>query len=357
MAGVIVLSGGGTGGHVFPAIALADAIRKEQPGQELRFLGTERGIGSRHIRAAGYPLDTVPSEPVVGRGRLGQFRALVTLARGIWRARHLLREQGAKLVIGVGGYASVPAVAAALTLRIPVALLEADAEPGRANRLLGRFAARVFVQFDAATAHFPSDRVQRTGFPVRPIPKREGSGSGRLRLLVLGGSQGARSINRAITDHLAALQRLDLALTHQTGTGDVEWVRAAYAGAGVEADVSAFFDDLPERLACTDLVVARAGASSVAEFCMAGLAQILVPYPFAAGGHQMQNARDLEREGACLVVPDAQAGARLAGEIAALAGDPERRERLGRAARQRATPDAAARIWLGCRDLLAEEAA
>ena len=356
MAGVIVLSGGGTGGHIFPAIALADAIRTAEPQVEVRFVGTERGLGTRHVRAAGYPLEVVASEPVVGRGRIAQLRALWTLARGALRARRLLGGLGARLVIGVGGYASVPAVVAALTLRIPVVLLEADAEPGRANRLLGRFARRVFVQFEEARSCFPADRAQRTGFPVRPIPARPPSGDARLRLLILGGSQGARSINRAVSDNLAALARLDLEITHQTGASDEEWVAAAYGGAGLEARVQAFFEDLPERLSRTDLVLARAGASSVAEFCAAGLPMILVPYPHAAGGHQMRNARDLEQSGACVVMQDHEASARLVDELRALCGDTARRAQMGEAARKRATPDAARRIWDACQPLLEEEA-
>ncbi len=356
MAGVIVLSGGGTGGHIFPAIALADTIRRREPEQQVCFIGTERGIGTKQIRAAGYPFDPIPSAPVVGRGLLDQLRALLSIAGGVLRARRLLRGVDARLVIGVGGYASVPAVAAAITLRIPTVLLEADTAPGRANRLLGRFARMVFVQFDEARASFPAGRAALTGFPVRPIPARKVRMSGSpLRLLIIGGSQGAHSINRAISENLAALGQLGMSITHQTGEEDCEWVRAAYRGAGLDAEISPFFDDVPERLSRADMVVARAGASSVAEFCMAGLPQILVPYPYAAGGHQMSNARELERAGACVVVPDAEAGDILAAEIAALCSDPERRSRLAEAARGRAIPGAADQIWQKCRALLREE--
>jgi UDP-N-acetylglucosamine--N-acetylmuramyl-(pentapeptide) pyrophosphoryl-undecaprenol N-acetylglucosamine transferase len=357
MEGVIVLSGGGTGGHVFPAIALADAIRKWEPGIQPRFFGTERGVGAAHIRAAGYELEALPGRAVVGRGRIAQLGAVFALLRGALRARRRLREIDARLVIGVGGYASVPAVLAAQSLRLPTALLEADAEPGRANRLLGRHARRIFVQFESARASFAEDRALRTGFPVRPIPARKDAPpESRLRLLILGGSQGARSLNRVATENLAQLERLGLVITHQTGTADLEWVSAAYRGAGLDASVAGFFDDLPERLSRSDLVLARSGASSVAEFCSAGLPQILVPYPHAAGAHQMHNARELERAGAAIVIPDAALDKRLVSELSALCRDPERRARMGEAAHSRATPEAAARIWDACRELLEEAA-
>jgi len=356
MARVIVLAGGGTGGHVFPAIALADAIRLHESGVSVRFLGTERGIGGGPVRAAGYAMDTVPSAPVVGRGLLQKVAALWSIARGALHARRLLRETRASLVIGVGGYASVPAVLAAVSMRIPSVLLEADAQPGRANRFLGHFARLVFVSFEDAIPHFPAGKAQLLGFPVRAIPPRKERQTGDpLHLLVIGGSQGAHSINTAFCESLAAFADLDLRITHQTGAADCDAVRAAYQGAGLDATVAGFFDDMPERIADADLVVARAGASSVAEFCTAGLPQILIPYPHAAGGHQMRNARELERGGMAVVIPDAEAGERLAVVIQELAGDRERRARMGEAARRRASPDAALRIWNACRSLIGEQ--
>ena len=351
MAHVIVLAGGGTGGHVFPALALADAIRADSPDIQVRFIATDRGIGTHHQRAAGYEVDVVPSAPLVGRGIWGKLRALWIALRGTWEARRVLQRTKADLVIGVGGYASVPAVAAALTMHIPTAVLEADAEPGLANRMLGRYVGRVFVQFDDARASFPPGRAERLGFPVRAIPPHEDAKKEGLRLLVLGGSQGAHSLNRTLCDSLSSLRELGVRITHQTGAADRDEVRQAYAAAGVDAEVDAFFNDVPARLARTDLVVGRAGASSVAEFCAAGVAQVLVPYPFSAGGHQMHNARELERAGACVVIPDREIGERLLPELAALTRDRERRSRMAAAAKRRAAPDAAADIWHACRAL------
>ncbi len=353
MALAVVLAGGGTGGHIFPALALAEAIRKREPGVRVHFVGTEGGLEARHVRAAGHSLDQVPSRPVLGGGPVAALRAIVAVLRGIVHARRVLRRLDAELVIGVGGYASVPTVAAALLSRIPTAVLEPNARAGRANRLLGRFVRAVFVQFEEALSYFPRGRAHLLGFPVRTMPRGNArSGEDGVRLLVLGGSQGARSINRAMTAALDQLSERDgFQITHQTGEADLEEVRAAYAQADLRAELAAFFDDLPERLAQADLDIARAGAATVAELCMAGAPSILVPYPYAADDHQMANARDLERAGACLVIPDGELE-RLASDVHALARDPARRQRMSEAAAKRAMPDAAERIWEMCRSWL-----
>jgi UDP-N-acetylglucosamine--N-acetylmuramyl-(pentapeptide) pyrophosphoryl-undecaprenol N-acetylglucosamine transferase len=357
MALAIVLAGGGTGGHIFPALALAEAIRKAEPDAQVRFVGTARGLETKYVPAAGYPLELVPSAQVTGRGLLRGIGGMFTALRGIGVARAQLRARHADLVLGVGGYASVGAVAAAVTLGIPTALLEPNARPGRANILLGRFAKRVFVAFEDAIPYFPRGRAVLTGRPVRALPRAAPrADDGVTRLLVTGASQGARSVNRAIAAALPRLAEIPgLAITHQTGAATFEETRAAYAAAGasVRAEVAAFFDDLPERIARADLVVARAGGT-VAEICHAGVASVLVPYPFAADDHQMANARELERAGACAVVPDAEAGARLGEVVIALLRDPARRARMAQAALARARPDAARDIWSQCAALLRE---
>jgi len=355
MALAIVLAGGGTGGHIFPALALAEAIRKAEPDAQVRFVGTARGLETKYVPAAGYPLDLVPSAQVTGRGLWRGLTGMATALRGVRVARAQLRARRADLVIGVGGYVSVGAVAAAITLGIPTALLEPNARPGRANILLGRFARRTFVAFEDAIPYFPRGRAVLTGRPVRALPRAAvRADDGTTRLVVTGGSQGARSINRAIA---AALQPLadipGLAIAHQTGARDLEETRAAYASARVRAEVEPFFDDMPERIAHADLVVARSGGT-VAEICVAGVASVLVPYPFAADDHQMANARELERAGACAVVPDDQAQLRLGSLVVELLRDPARRARMAEGALRRARPDAARDIWRQCAELLGE---
>lgn len=360
MALVVVLAGGGTGGHISPALALAETICDREPGADVRFIGSDRGLERTHVPAAGYLLDVVPSRQVLGRGALAAVGALCVSAIGVARAFAILRASRPELVIGFGGYASVPAVVAARMLRIPTALLEPDAVPGRANRLLARFADRVFVQFDTARAHFAAGKALMTGLPVRVrqvcerAPACDGAVPRRVHLVITGGSQGARSVNRAVCGALGELSRAALHITHQTGPAHIDEVRDAYRRAGVEADVEAFFDDLPARLAAADLVLARAGANTCAELCAGHTPSILVPYPHAANDHQTENARELERAGACVLIPDDQLPARLAPEVLALAADPGRRREMATAAARRARPAAADEIWDACLALIAE---
>ncbi|MCP4007101.1 MAG: undecaprenyldiphospho-muramoylpentapeptide beta-N-acetylglucosaminyltransferase [bacterium] len=365
MALSVILAGGGTGGHIFPAIALADTIRRRNPDASVGFIGTQRGLETRYVPAAGYPLSLVASTQILGRNPLRAALGLLTVARGVWQARSLLHEANADLVVGVGGYASVPAVAAARMMGIPTALIEPNARPGRANRLLGRFAKRVFVQFEDAAAFFPPESVSLTGFPTRIGPElretgRESDDKGEdsLCLLTVGGSQGARSLNRAMCSALPRLREFDeLSIVHQTGPADLDEVRDAYAVSGITAEVEAFFETLPEHLMCADLVVARSGAATVAELCVAGVASILVPYPHAADDHQMANAREVERVGGCIVIPDSELGARLADEVVTLLGDSDRRRQLAAGAARRGSPDAADQIWDSCVALISGGAA
>ena len=350
MALGIVLAGGGTGGHIFPALALAKTIREHAPGARVSFIGSDRGLEGRYVPAAGFELDRVASAQVSGKSwRAAAWGVAAAAARGTLQARRLLRARGADLVIGVGGYASVPAVAAALSMRLPTALVEPNARAGRANRLLGRFARAVFVQFEGARSAFPRERVHLTGYPVRAFPEtRTRPADGRVRLLVSGGSQGARAINRAVCSLLPELAGGDVEISHQSGQADFEWVQRAYSEAGVSAHVAPFFDDLPARLAASDVLVARAGAATVAELCRVGVAAILVPYPHAADDHQMHNARELERDGACELIPNHELERRLGPALAQLLDDPAKRARLACGAAGRARPQAALDIWERC---------
>ncbi len=356
MALTVVFACGGTGGHISPALALAQTIRRREPDANLRFIGSERGLERTQVQAAGFPIDLVPSRQVLGRGALGTVAGVFAAARGTVRALSLLREARPALVIGVGGYASVPTVVAARLRGIPIVLLEPDALSGRANRLLARFARRIFVQFDAALEDLPQGRGLLTGLPVRELPRQADAGAtSDCHLLITGGSQGARSLNRAMAAALPTLvSSAKLRITHQTGAAHVDEVRDAYRAAGVEAEVAAFFDDLPARIASADLVVARAGANTCAELCLTHTPSILVPYPFAANDHQTANARDLERAGACVLIPDSELEARLADEILALVCNPEQRREMAESAAARSHPDAAERIWAECSTLIEE---
>jgi len=340
----VLIAGGGTGGHVFPALALGSALAAR--GRTVAFAGTADGLEARVVPPAGFPFSALPGRQARGGGALKVATSLAATARGVVAAGRLLARTRPALVVGVGGYASVATVLAARLRRIPVVLLEQNTVPGAANRLLGKLAVRICLGFAEAASYFPVGRTVHTGNPVRPevlagssTPKPDGLG-----LLVFGGSQGAHRLNQAL---LAALGALDasapaLAITHQTGTADLELVRAGYAALGRPARVVAFLDDMGGAYDAADVVVARAGAMSCAEITARGLPAILMPYPFAADDHQRHNAEVLARAGAADVVLDDEAApAKLADVFRAMVGDAGRRARMAEASRALGRPDAA----------------
>ena len=354
-----IVAGGGTGGHVTLALALAERI--VECGDRVLCVGGRHGLEGRLVPAAGFDLETLPASQVMGRGPLGRLRGLWDLARGALAARGVLRRFDPQIVLSVGGYAAVPAVAAAASRRTPLALVEPNAIPGRANRMTGRFAKRVFLAFDDAAPAFRAETVHMLGAPLRralveafasPEPRRIPAPP--VRLLVFGGSQGARQINDAL---LAALPSLDpgaIEVAHQTGEADRARVAEAYAGAGIRADVFAFDPDMPRRYRWADLALCRAGAITVAELALAGLPALLVPYPHAADDHQTANARSLDRAGAArLLDPHTLDGKILGDALGALLAEPERLANMGRRARELARPQAARDIVEECRALVA----
>jgi UDP-N-acetylglucosamine--N-acetylmuramyl-(pentapeptide) pyrophosphoryl-undecaprenol N-acetylglucosamine transferase len=346
----IVIAAGGTGGHLFPALAVAAELRARHPAAEITFVGSRRGPEQRIVPARGYPLWALPLEGWKGRGAIGRARAVAAAAWAFGRCAAWMASRRPDLVIGAGGYASGPPVLAAQKLRVRTLLLEQNHFPGATNRWLAPRADAVCVPSLAAAERIRGRRLV-TGNPVRAEFARIGPPpSGReLSLLVFGGSRGARSINRALAAALPRLARLDppLRIVHQTGAEDERVVAEGYERSYPRGsyEVLAFIDDMPERFAAADLVVCRAGASTVAELAAAGRPSVLVPYPFAADDHQRHNARVLGNAHAAIVVEDRELeGGRLADVIAELAADPEARQRMALAARSLARPDAALRI-------------
>ncbi len=358
--GLYVISGGGTGGHVTPALALGEALRGQ--GDAVLFVGSERGIEKRLVPEAGFELVTLDARPVIGRGPLARAAALLALARATLAARRLLRARGAKLVIAVGGYASVPAALAAALSRIPVALVNTDAVPGLANRVLARVAKRVFVGWPGAAAAFGAGpRVEVSGVPLRAALRQAFASRAReekprederLHLFAFGGSQGARQINETLVAALPALDPARVAVVHQTGEADRARVEEAYRAAGFDAVVTAFERDMPSRYRWADLVVCRAGAISVAELALAGRPALLVPLAHVGGGEQFANARELERAGAARVLDSRSLTHEdFTRELVALLDDPARLRAMGERAAALARPDAAERIAARCRAL------
>jgi UDP-N-acetylglucosamine--N-acetylmuramyl-(pentapeptide) pyrophosphoryl-undecaprenol N-acetylglucosamine transferase len=352
-APLVLVAGGGTGGHLFPGLAVADRLRDD--GLRVAFVGTPRGIEARVVPRAGHPFHVVSAAPVRGRSVTGVVRGLLATLRGIRDARRLIDELRPSVVLGVGGYASVATVIAARLAGVPTVLQEQNAVAGLANRVLGRIATRVCVGFREATVAFPADRVVYTGNPVREriaALERRRRSDGRLGLLVFGGSQGARRINDAMLGALGVLgHRLErLHVLHQTGDADRERVAAGYHARGVDADVRGFVDDMPAAYAEADLVVARAGAMTCAELTVAGLPSVLVPYPHAAGDHQRHNALALVEGGGAVMIDDAACdGDSLGAELASLVDDEARRHRMAARARAVARPDATRCVADECR--------
>ncbi len=345
-----ILAGGGTGGHVIPALAIANELKKNY-GAEVLFIGTARGIENRLVPAAGYPLQLVRVGALKNVSLLTRAKTAFDLPRAIWDASRMLNEFSPDVVIGVGGYASGPAMLAAVVKHIPTLAFEPNVVPGFANRVVARFVSGAAVHFEETAKYFRHAEV--TGVPVRqaffeiPVLMNKKRG-GTPTLLVFGGSQGAHAINEAMIRCLPELRRQapGIHIIHQTGERDYNDALAAYHSfigtAGEPAEVFKFIEDMPSAFARADLVVCRSGASTVAEIAAAGKPAVFVPFPWAADDHQRVNAEALARSGAAVVVEESKLeGVWLAETIAALLGDPLRLESMSAAARGMAHPNAA----------------
>jgi UDP-N-acetylglucosamine--N-acetylmuramyl-(pentapeptide) pyrophosphoryl-undecaprenol N-acetylglucosamine transferase len=341
-----ILAGGGTGGHVIPALAIANELKKSY-GAEVLFIGTARGIENRLVPAAGYPLKLVRVGALKNVSLMTRLKTAFDLPRALWDAGRMLNEFAPDVVIGVGGYASGPAMLAAVVKHIPTLAFEPNVVPGFANRVVARFVSGAAVHFEETAKYFRHAEV--TGVPVRQaffeIPvlsdKRRG---GVPTMLVFGGSQGAHAINEAMIRCLPELRRQapGIHIIHQTGERDYNDALAAYASLGESAEVFKFIEDMPAAFARADLLVCRSGASTVAEITAAGKPAIFVPFPRAADDHQRVNAEALAQCGAAVVVEESKLeGVWLAETIAALLGDPPRLQAMSAAARGLSHPDAA----------------
>lgn len=353
----MIVAGGGTGGHLFPGLAVAETASAES-GTAVLFVGSAFGIEARVVPQTRFPFRALAIRGLRGRGWRGALQLAWQLPAAVAQAWRILGEFRARVVLGVGGYASAPVVMAAWLRGVPSVLLEQNARPGWANRALSRLAQRVCTTFADANAYFPAAKVVLTGNPVRPFTAAAPGGAAQgFTVLVFGGSQGAHRINEALYAAAPALRDAipGLCLVHQTGPVDREWLQDRYAALDIPADVHGFIDDMGGAYGRADLVVCRAGATTVAELTALGKAAILVPYPFAADDHQRANASVLAVDGAGVLILDRElSGERLAAAIVALARDPAKLESMRAAARRLAVPDAAARVWEVCREVVGE---
>jgi UDP-N-acetylglucosamine--N-acetylmuramyl-(pentapeptide) pyrophosphoryl-undecaprenol N-acetylglucosamine transferase len=341
----IVIAGGGTGGHVIPALAIAHQLKK-QFDAEVLFIGTARGIETRLVPQAGFPLELIKVGALKNVSLMTRAKTMFDLPRALWASGRMLSDFDPDVVIGVGGYASGPAMFAAIRRRIPTLAFEPNVVPGFANRMVARWVSVAAVHFEETCDYFPRCKV--TGVPVRAaffsIPSKAG---GPPTLLVFGGSQGARAINQAMIESLPGLRERvpSLHIIHQTGQREYDAVLAAYEKASASGEVHEFIDDMPGTFARADLLVCRSGASTVAEITAAGKPAIFVPFPRAADDHQNVNARALERAGAAIVVEESNLeAAYLVDTIAAVLGDPHRLSAMSAAAKSLAHPKAVEEI-------------
>jgi len=354
----IVIAAGGTGGHLYPAVALARAFQQKDAATSIVFVGTARGLESRVLAHEGFELVLISAKPVMGKGLIEAVRGLLSLPVSLWQCLKILKVRRADLVIGVGGYTSPMMVLAASLIGIARVILEPNAYPGMANKAVGSFAQRVFLSFESAAAAFDRRKIRVVGTPIRKefveqSLQKEAAvpASGRHRVLIFGGSQGARAINSAVVEGLPDLMKRhpQLSLIHQTGDADYGRVTEAYRRAGISAQVTPFLYDMPPVLRSADLVVARAGAMTVAELTACGKPAILIPLPQAIYDHQTHNAKVMEAAGAAVVLAQAElTGRRLTDAITTILDDPERLRTMSDRSRSMRRIDAADSIVREC---------
>jgi UDP-N-acetylglucosamine--N-acetylmuramyl-(pentapeptide) pyrophosphoryl-undecaprenol N-acetylglucosamine transferase len=328
----IVIAAGGTGGHLYPAVALAREFLRRDPSTNILFIGTARGVESKVLAHEGFELALIAAKPVMGKGLLDIVRGVLSVPIGIRQSLEILKRRQADLVIGVGGYTSPTLVVAAAMKGIARVILEPNAHPGLANKVVAPFAQRIFLVFESAGRFFDRRKVRVVGTPIRreflvPPTRNVSTKQEGRHLLIFGGSQGAKAINSAVLEGLPLLcQRLSgLTITHQTGEADFARVNEAYRSVGIQAKRVPFLYDMPAVLRTADLVVARAGAMTIAELTACGKAAILIPLPTAIYDHQMKNARAMEAAGGAIVLPQSDlTGAKLDEMIVALLSDPQR---------------------------------
>jgi UDP-N-acetylglucosamine--N-acetylmuramyl-(pentapeptide) pyrophosphoryl-undecaprenol N-acetylglucosamine transferase len=356
----MIITGGGTGGHLFPGIAVAEAVIENFPDSKVLFIGTQRLIDAKVLHGRGFETVALKSRALKGMGLLGILRTIFLLPTSLMAALSIIRNFKPDLVLGVGGYVTGPVILAARLIGIPCCIHEQNSIPGMANKILGKIVNRVFVSLPGSEKHFPPPKTFITGNPVRrellnaaasPTTNKTG-----FNLLVLGGSQGAHRVNtlilEAITLYKSELPE-QLTIIHQTGTVDEQEVRDTYQNLAVTAEVAPFFSNMEELYRTSDLVISRAGATTLAELMIFHKPAILIPFPYAADNHQEENGRLLVARGGALMFSEAELTGELLGwEILNLATDRERRAEMAEKTGCLAQPNATAAILQHCLELL-----
>ncbi len=355
----LLICGGGTGGHLFPAISIAEEFRRILTDGDVAFLGSERGIEARILPKEGWNFIRIEARAFEGKRLVEKFKAFVILMKGVLDCIRIIKKWNADIILGVGGYVSVPGVIAGRIVGKKTVIHEQNSIPGIANRFLGRIVDRIFITFPESSAFFPERKVLITGLPVRrkfleaiEYSKKRDS---RFTLLVFGGSQGSHHINEKMVEALDYLQDIkgDLRIIHQTGERERAFVEECYRKKGFDANIKSFIYDMADALVNADLIICRSGASSIAEICISGKASILIPYPYAAHNHQEINALHMVKNGASIMIKNEElTGSLIASHIMTLYSNRKLLENMGNCARKLAMPDAGRRIIEECLRLI-----
>jgi UDP-N-acetylglucosamine--N-acetylmuramyl-(pentapeptide) pyrophosphoryl-undecaprenol N-acetylglucosamine transferase len=349
----VIIAGGGTGGHLFPAVALGEEMIRERPGIDVLFVGTSTGMEAKWLPDSRFNYELFKMHGIRGHSFIERARASAEFLRAIALALALLRRFRPNLVVSAGGYASASMGAAAIITRTPLVLMEQNTRPGLVNRMLSRFAKKICVGFSDSLAHFRSPNVEVTGNPTRNRyqPDRSRAEGAPLQILVLGGSSGAHRLNLGVVGAFKIYGKsvINLNVVHQTGQADVELVRRAYSEMQFTAEVVPFIDDVATAMHRADLIIARSGAMTVTDIALAARPAVFVPYPFHKDMQQLHNARVIEKRGGAIIVSDDDALAQnLARELDALLKNPSRLVEMGERAHQEAHPDAAKHVARIC---------
>ncbi len=356
----LLLTGGGTGGHLFPAVAAAQEFQKQMPNTEVLFVGTERKVDTRSLAAYGFLSKSIRSYGLKGKNPWELLKAITIMPFSYVQALMIVSGFKPDIILGVGGYVTAPVVAAGKTLGVPVIIHEQNSVPGLANRKLGKIADRVCLSLPGSGSQFAEDKITYTGNPLRSaiLELVENSSvqkkviEGGKTLLILGGSQGATAVNSLVTETLSTFTDKELTgirVIHQTGDKDQDYVREIYHSRGIDAEVQAFFTDMHKVYQQADLLVSRAGATTLSEMAVLGKPAILIPYPYAADNHQVKNGEYYVKGGGALqFIQDELTAEQLGGTIRQLLNDEEKLDDMGAAMNKLAFPDAAARIVACC---------
>jgi UDP-N-acetylglucosamine--N-acetylmuramyl-(pentapeptide) pyrophosphoryl-undecaprenol N-acetylglucosamine transferase len=343
----ILFAGGGTGGHVYMAVAIRAELLKRNAATEFLFVGTERGMEQRILPPLDFPLETIEISGMKNVGTKGALKSIFRLPASVLQSWRILRKFRPDIVVGLGGYSSGPVVAAAKVLRLPTMVIEPNVTPGFTNRSLARWVDAAAVAFPK-TEEFFRGRGRLTGIPIRnrfhEIALRQEFGL-PIKILVFGGSLGSHPLNKLVCAALPHMDAKQVRFVHQTGPDDFEDVRGCYVRQSFPGSVRPYIEDMPDQFAWADLVISRAGASTVAEIAAAGRPAVLVPFPQAADDHQRKNALTLQAHGAAVMLEQAgSTGEILAARISALAEDPQKLKSMAQSSRSLAQPDSTAKI-------------